>query len=88
MNFGALQIAILWRLGKDGVVRQAVVVESAQGPRLVIVEADEREPDNPETDKIVQWERFLMAGELRKRAVELRKQHSKSGWMPVDAAGS
>jgi hypothetical protein len=73
MNFGALQIATLWRLSKDGVVRQAVVVESARGPRLVIVEAD----------RIVKWERFAMAGELRKRAVELRKQHCKKGWTPV-----
>ena len=76
MNFGALQIATLWRLAKDGVVRQAVVVDSPQGPRLVIVEADQ----------IVQWERFVMAGDLRKRAVELRKQHKKTGWIPVDKA--
>jgi hypothetical protein len=75
MNFGALQIATLWRLAKDGVIRQAVVVDGTQGPRLVIVEADQ----------IVQWERFVMAGPLRKRAVELQKEHKKKGWAPADA---
>jgi hypothetical protein len=73
MDFGALHVATLWRLSKDGVVRQALVVDSARGPRLVIVEADH----------IVKWERFVLAGELRKRAVELRKQHQKKGWRPL-----
>jgi uncharacterized protein YjaG (DUF416 family) len=74
MNFGSLQIATLWRLTKDGVVRRAVVVDGARGPRLVIVEAD----------KIVQWERFAMTAELRKRAVELRKELKKGGWVPAE----
>ncbi len=73
MDFGTLQIATLWRLEKDGVIRQAVVVDSPQGPRLVIVEADQ----------IISWEKFVLAGELRKRAVELRKEHTKTGWLPV-----
>lgn len=76
INFGNLQIAILWRMAKDGVVREAVVVEGTQGPRLVIVE----------NDQIVQWERFVMAGELRKRAVELQKQLKKAGWSAVEGS--
>ena len=70
INFGALQIAVLWRMEKAGVVREAVVVDSPQGPRLVIVEADQ----------IVRWERFVLTGELRKRAVELREDLRKTGW--------
>ncbi len=75
MNFGALHIATLWRLAKDDVVRQAIVIDGEHGPRLVIVE----------TDRIVQWERFPTAGPLRKRAVQLRTEYRKKGWTPVDA---
>lgn len=73
MDFGTLEVATLWRLTKDGVVRRAVVIEGERGPRLVIAESGQ----------IVGWERFPLAGQLRKRAVELRKQLQKTGWVPV-----
>jgi len=75
MDFGSLQIATLWRLTKDGVVRRAVVVDGDR-PRLVIVEAD----------AIVQWERFAITAELRKRAVELQRDLRKRGWVDAEAA--
>jgi hypothetical protein len=71
MNFGGLQIATLWRLSKDGVERRAAVLDSPKGPRLVIVEPH----------RIVQWETFTRAGHLRQRAVQIRRELRKLGWM-------
>jgi hypothetical protein len=71
MNFGSLQIATLWRLSKGGVERRAEVLDSSKGPRLVIVESN----------RIVQWETFTLARQLRHRAVEIRRELSKLGWI-------
>jgi hypothetical protein len=70
MNFGSLQIATLWRLSKGGVERRAEVLDSSKGPRLVIVESN----------RIVQWETFTLARQLRHRAVEIRRELCKLGW--------
>jgi hypothetical protein len=70
LNFGQLHIATLWRLRKDGVERRATVLDSARGPRLVILEPD----------RIVQWETFRMARPLRQRAVAIRRELCAAGW--------
>jgi hypothetical protein len=71
VNFGGLQIATLWRLSKDGIERRAAVLDSPRGPRLVIVESD----------RIIQWETFRLARQLRSRAVQIRRALRKAGWM-------
>lgn len=71
MNFGRLQIATLWRLSKDGVERCAAVLDSPKGPRLVIVESN----------RIVQWETFTLVPQLRHRAIEIRRELRKLGWI-------
>jgi hypothetical protein len=71
MNFGSLQIATLWRLSKGGVERRAEVLDSSKGPRLVIVESN----------RIVRWETFTLARQLRHRAVEIRRELCKLGWI-------
>jgi hypothetical protein len=70
MNFGRLHIATLWRLSKNGIERRATVLDSARGPRLVILEPD----------RIVQWETFRMVKPLRHRAVEIRRELRAAGW--------
>ncbi|MCA1563766.1 MAG: hypothetical protein LC804_27145 [Acidobacteria bacterium] len=71
MDFGRLQIATLWRLSKDGVERHAAVLDSPKGPRLVIVEPH----------RIVQWETFTLARQLRHRAAQIRRDLRHRGWM-------
>jgi hypothetical protein len=71
VNFGRLQIATLWRLSKDGVERRAAVLDSPTGPRLVIVESN----------RIIQWETFRLTRQLRARAVEIRRELRRRGWM-------
>jgi hypothetical protein len=71
VNFGRLQIATLWRLSKDGVERRAAVLDSPAGPRLVIVESN----------RIIQWETFRLTRQLRARAVEIRRELRRHGWM-------
>ena len=71
LNFGRLQIATLWRLSKNGVERRAEVLDSSKGPRLVIIESD----------RIVQWETFKLTRDLRSRAVEIRRELRKAGWV-------
>ena len=71
LNFGHLQIATLWRLQKNGIERRAAVLDSPKGPRLVIIEHD----------RIIQWETFKLTRELRGRAVQIRRQLRKSGWV-------
>jgi hypothetical protein len=70
VNFGRLHIATLWRLTKDGVERRATVLDSARGPRLVILEPN----------RIIQWETFRMARPLRHRAVAIRRELCAAGW--------
>jgi hypothetical protein len=74
LNFGRLQIATLWRLSKNGVERHAAVLDSPKGPRLVIIEHD----------RIIQWETFKLTRELRGRAVQIRRELRKSGWVNAD----
>ena len=71
LNFGRLQIATLWRLSKNGVERRAAVLDSPKGPRLVIIESD----------RIIQWETFKLPRELRGRAVQIRRELRKAGWV-------
>ena len=71
MNFGRLQIATLWRLSKNGIERRAAVLDSPKGPRLVIIESD----------RIIQWETFRLTRELRGRAVQIRRELRKAGWV-------
>jgi hypothetical protein len=75
MNFGSLQIATLWRLSKNGVERRAAVLDSPQGPRLVILEPN----------RIVQWETFRMVKPLRNRAVAIRRKLRAAGWTSTPA---
>lgn len=70
MNFGRLQIATLWRLSKNGVPCQAMVVDGEKELRLVVVEAGQ----------IRQWERFPTAALLRERARSLLTERRRSGW--------
>jgi hypothetical protein len=69
-HLGAAQVAVLWRLTKSDVASRAIVMDDANGMRLVIVE-DER---------IVQWERFTMASQLRIRAGALQHERRRNGW--------
>jgi hypothetical protein len=70
MNFGRLQIATLWRLSKNGIPCQALVVDGEKELRLVVVEAG----------RIRQWERFPTAAMLRERARSLLSERRRSGW--------
>jgi hypothetical protein len=70
MNFGRLQIATLWRLFKDGIPCQAVVVDGEKELRLVVVE----------DGRIRQWERFPTATMLRDRARSLLTERRRDGW--------
>ena len=47
------------------------VLDSPKGPRLVIIE----------TDRIIQWETFRLTRELRGRAVQIRRELRKAGWI-------
>ena len=73
MHFGSMQVATLWRLTKAGVVCRAIVMDGVTGLRLVVVE----------TDRIVCWEQFPLARQLRARAVTIRRTMRRSGWLPV-----
>ena len=75
MNFGRLLIATLWRLSKNGIERKAAVLDSPQGPRLVILEPN----------RIVQWETFRMVKPLRHRAVAIRRKLRAAGWRQTTA---
>jgi hypothetical protein len=77
MTFGCLQIATLWRLSKDGVERRAAVLDSPKGPRLVIVESD----------RILRWETFTLAAQLRRRAIAIRRELQKLGWADAVHSG-
>ena len=70
MNFGRLHIATLWRLTKDGVERRATVLDSARGPRLVILEPNRNIPG----------ETFRLAKPLRPRAGAIRRELCAAGW--------
>ena len=70
MNFGRLQIATLWRLSKSDVPCNALVVDGERALRLIVVEGG----------RIVQWERFPTAANLRRRAVAILKQRRRNGW--------
>lgn len=76
MNFGALYIATLWRLARAEGTCQAIVLEGANGLRLVIVKAG----------RIVQWEHFPVAGLLRARAAAIRREWEQAGWLRSDSA--
>jgi hypothetical protein len=71
MNFGALYIATLWRLARAESTCQAIVLEGANGLRLVIVKAG----------RIVQWEHFPVASLLRVRAAAIRRECEQAGWL-------
>ena len=50
---------------------RAEVLDSPKGPRLVIIESD----------RIVQWETFRLTRDLRSRAIEIRRELRKAGWV-------
>jgi hypothetical protein len=55
---------------KADVASRAIVMDDANGMRLVVVEAE----------RIVQWERFHLPSELRERARALQSERRRSGW--------
>jgi hypothetical protein len=69
-HLGAAQVAVLWRLMKADVASRAIVMDDANGMRLVVVEAE----------RIVQWERFHLPSELRARASAIQTQRRRHGW--------
>jgi hypothetical protein len=69
-HLGAAQVAVLWRLMKADVASRAIVMDDANGMRLVVVEAE----------RIVQWERFLLPSELRARASAIQTERRRHGW--------
>jgi hypothetical protein len=69
-HLGTSQVAVLWRLTKADVASRAIVMDDTNGMRLVVVEAE----------RIVQWERFQLASQLRLRAGALKKQRRRDGW--------
>jgi hypothetical protein len=69
-HLGAAQMAVLWRLMKADVASRAIVMDDANGMRLVVVEAE----------RIVQWERFLLPSELRARASAMQIERRRHGW--------
>ena len=69
-HLGAAQVAVLWRLMKADVVSRAIVMDDANGMRLVVVEAE----------RIVQWERFHLPSELRARASAIQTERRRHGW--------
>jgi hypothetical protein len=69
-HLGTSQVAVLWRLTKADVASRAIVMDDTNGMRLVVVEAE----------RIVQWERFQLASQLRLRAGALNKQRRRDGW--------
>jgi hypothetical protein len=70
LHLGAAQIAVLWRLTKEEVASRAIVMDDANGMRLVVVEGE----------RIVQWERFRLPSELRTRAGAIQTQRRRNGW--------
>ncbi len=69
-HLGAAQVAVLWRLMKADVASRAIVMDDANGMRLVVVEAE----------LIVQWERFHLPSELRARASAIQTERRRHGW--------
>jgi hypothetical protein len=69
-HLGAAQVAVLWRLMKADVASRAIVMDDANGMRLVVVEAE----------RIVQWERFHLPSELRARASAIQTERRREGW--------
>jgi hypothetical protein len=69
-HLGTAQVAVLWRLTKKDVAARAIVMDDANGMRLVVVEAE----------RIVQWERFELASQLRTRAGAIQTQRKRQGW--------
>jgi hypothetical protein len=75
MNFGSHHVATLWRLTKAGVTSQGVVMDSPYGPRLIVIEED----------RIVYWERFRLAADLRAHASAMLRARRRAGWLtPAD----
>ena len=72
MNFGSLQIVTAWRLAKDGVVCQAIVMDGTDGVRLVVIE----------NQQIVEWIRFGRIFELRQYVSTAFKARQRAGWLP------
>ncbi|MDQ3347693.1 MAG: hypothetical protein M3545_06975 [Acidobacteriota bacterium] len=69
-HLGTAQVAVLWRLTRQDVASRAIVMDDANGMRLVVVEAE----------RIVQWERFQLASQLRMRAGAIQTQRKRQGW--------
>jgi hypothetical protein len=69
-HLGTAQVAVLWRLTKADVAARAIVMDDANGMRLVVVEAE----------RIIQWERFPLASQLRTRAKAIKNQRRRNGW--------
>ena len=69
-HLGTAQIAVLWRLTKADVASRAIVMDDTNGMRLVVVESE----------RIVQWERFQLASQLRTRAGALKNERRRNGW--------
>jgi hypothetical protein len=69
-HLGAAQVAVLWRLTKANVSSRAIVMDDANGMRLVVVEAE----------RIVEWERFQLPSQLRARAGAIQSERRRHGW--------
>jgi hypothetical protein len=72
MNFGSLHIVTAWRLTKDGVMCQGIVMDGPEGVRLVVIE----------DQQIVEWQRFGRIFELRRQLRAVFKARTQAGWVP------
>jgi len=73
MNFGSLYIVTAWRLTKDGVMCQGIVMDGPEGVRLVVIE----------DQQIVEWQRFGRIFELRRHLRTVFKARRQAGWVPL-----
>jgi hypothetical protein len=70
LHLGRAQVAVLWRLTKEDIGSRAIVMDDANGMRLVVVEGE----------RIVQWERFQRPSQLRTRAGAIQQERRRNGW--------
>lgn len=69
-HLGIAQVAVLWRLMKEDVSSRAIVMDDANGMRLVVIEGE----------RIVEWERFQLPSRLRARAGAIQTERRRRGW--------
>ena len=67
-----------WRLTRDNVGCQAIVMDGPAGVRLVVIE----------DQQIVQWERFSRIHQLRTYVTKALTDRRNAGWVPCTEPAS